>query len=225
MSLYACLPGNARHEVAAKVLGILLGCPAHLGGVPKARWAEVHGASVESSAMHECVQIVVRAPAGTSAFLWHFEGRGSGRIVSCHESLLPALCGLVDFYGGHIESDGGSKRLHSAPVRTDEENCPEGGAPWDALQARILAVRPLAEAYGEQAIAATLADYISHPGRRAALRDYIPADMLCPSCDDGVIDTEDDERPCTRCGGTGLLVYVPVPRAAWTGESEEPCPF
>jgi hypothetical protein len=78
---------------------------------------------------------------------YHFEvsrpnaGRRLAVLGANHDATRVARA-LVDFFGGFADFNDcdDTERDYEQPDRSDAENCPEDGAEWDALQARMWAL-------------------------------------------------------------------------------------
>ncbi len=150
------LPGNVRVEDVASVLGILHGLPCHLEPLTvgdDARVCRVPGANVLGDArIPQMATIVLRRPNGdaVASFFYHFEGAGGRRCVSDRATprTVAAFRALADFFGGRVDANDcdDEEADYVVPDRRDEENHPEDGPEWDALQRRISEVEPLASA-------------------------------------------------------------------------------
>ncbi len=136
------LPGNVRVRDVANVVGIALGAEAQWQGSDGATWVIVPDAAVHPS-MPEMSSIVTRGRRAT----YHFEvsrpnvGRREVMLGAGTDATRVARV-LVDFFGGFADFNDCDEtdRDYEQPDRPDAENCPEDGAEWDALQARIWAL-------------------------------------------------------------------------------------
>jgi hypothetical protein len=138
------LPANARATDIAKVLAALDGCLTtwHQHSTTT-RWAE-NEVTVTAS-----IPCFAKIEWKDRSWFLHFEPDHMPGYKLLMPSSTPRHIalgkGLVDFFGGFLDEDDcdGQGCDYAQIPKSNEENGPTGGAAWDALQARIMAVTPI----------------------------------------------------------------------------------
>lgn len=171
------LPPNVRVGDVASVLGRIYGKPAFMDplGASGGRFVRVKDVDVREAPLPQCCKICilhlrppavfdVRIPMNQTIdrhILYHFEGGAGGRrMIGIHSRPPHHAVGmrLVDFFGGEVDfNDCDLTPIdYAVPWKSDEENMPDDGEPWDDLQCRIFSAAPLSEADLKRAEAITL---------------------------------------------------------------------
>ncbi len=149
MDTVLTLPPNVQVNNVARVFALLLGCKAHKVTPNDKFWhAEVSGVKVHSSGVPELVKIHIDPPYGECRRIkYYFEGEGGTRIIRMGGSEDNiALCrGVADFFGGTIDYNDCDdiETDYQVPPKSNLENSADDGPEYNALQARILKVKPL----------------------------------------------------------------------------------
>lgn len=152
------LPRNVSVRDVADVIGALLGCPKKTSKLrendaeDEAWYCHTEGVSViGNERLPECCSIeLVGATVGPSErhLCYHFEWKGDGTrgLMPRSTALNIAMArGLADFFGGIVDyADWDDKyEDYTVPFKSQEENNPQDGDPWQAFQQRKLDVQPL----------------------------------------------------------------------------------
>ena len=153
------LPANCTVRTVADVLGRLLGCAVtrkvidrNMVGreVVNPWYADVRGVFVDASqAVPECahIRIVTRDTEPVRRFLYHFEFGSTGErgfILDETVENLALAKALVRFFGGRLVCfEGGDPQEFRIADKSNIENHPDDGAPFQRLQERIEVLRLL----------------------------------------------------------------------------------
>jgi hypothetical protein len=153
-------PPNVQVNDVAAVAARLLGCEAArktLDEESGSTYAAVTGIEVQSiKDLPECVRILIREfdaegnkIRSLAGLLYHFEWSGGRRGIfrSPTPRNIALLRGLADFFGGKVDYNDcdSTKCDYEVPDKSNTMNCPEDGKPWQDLQDRILAVKPISK--------------------------------------------------------------------------------
>lgn len=157
------LPPNVEIDTVARIIGISAGLPCEkqsLGlGIFNNAWsAEVKGIDI-TSVCPQMAQIKLIGFADKPLVdgenehfvFYHFEGsevKGGNRLLMPRSTGFWLAIGvkLVQFFGGAImPQDCNGKWTYKVPAKPNHLNCPQDGEPWQNLQERILAVKPITE--------------------------------------------------------------------------------
>lgn len=150
------LPGNVRAKDVADVIAVAFGAKpykyVHSSSYGRdSWWTEVDGVRVEgytSSAGLADIMIGKSNDAIICSYLYHFEcGKGTDRLIMPRSTPESIAMGrrLIKFFGGKVISNDCSDKPKTwrAKHKSDSENQPDDGKPWERFQARKLALTPL----------------------------------------------------------------------------------
>lgn len=150
------LPPNVRVDDVADVIGVLRGREVELMALDQTSIvARVRGVEVKGSAsIPQMCTIIIWLPSvvgeeavADSSYFFHFECRGgrremSARAMAANIALFKAV---AEFFGGIVDYNDcdDEDADYIVPDKSDDENHPDDGEPWNSLQQRIAKVKPL----------------------------------------------------------------------------------
>lgn len=154
------LPHNVQVQYVAKVIAKLAGAPSRMvplgSSHPNSKYVKIDGLKVEGVVeVPELNRISVSLPDGTLSVQYHQEV--SARWAGC-KLMLPRSTAfwlamgrrLIEFFGGGLvysDHDFDGKTFNeTVPPKSNDENGPEDGDPWQSLQDRVHAIQPLTRA-------------------------------------------------------------------------------
>lgn len=157
VSCRVTLPPNVRLGFVVKVIGAVAGCPVRSESLDKTGgvYARVDGVRAQVTSIPEMASIVIErqtVDGETSHYVnYHFEGDDGGgtktMIPPSTAFWVAVMRRVVKFFGGKLDyNDCDEKRTnYSVPFKSNRENCPSDGEPWNDLNRRILAIEPITE--------------------------------------------------------------------------------
>lgn len=154
------LPANVQIRDVAKAIGKLMGLPSfmeELSGSSGGLYVKVDDVEIKTSqAFSDIVSIDIGGKGKSLVdgyderlFFYDFEGTSGRRHIRTRSYAVNIALGrrLVDFFGGWVNyCDYNDNKDYVVPDKSDEENCPEDGEPWQAFQDRIHALGPITKA-------------------------------------------------------------------------------
>lgn len=154
------LPHNVQVRYVAKVIAKLAGAPSRMvplgGSHPGSKYVEVEGLKVEGVLeIPEMNRISVTLPDGVVSVQYHQEvgAKWAGcKLMMPRSTAFWLAMGrrLIEFFGGGLvysDHDFDGKTFNeTVPPKSNDENGPEDGVPWQSFQDRVHAIQPLTRA-------------------------------------------------------------------------------